>query len=314
MRLFLFILLFFLIYLFIIYLFIIHPILKPQNKKHIYIHLPYLSKQEQIIPKKIWCYWDQGFSDASPIVKLCQNKIQQLHPDWNLYFLDKNTINQYLNFSNISFPEKNYYQKKADYIRLALLEKYGGIWVDASIICTQSFDWIYTIQSQDQSTMLVYYADHFTVDILNPVLENWFIAAIPHHPFIKLWKNDFQHYLTIGYEKYMDGLRKKQINLQRIDNPKYLTMHVSALHISQSYQNDFQISYLSSYDSPFYIHQQMNWNIKKIINYLKDTYVDNKVYTIIKLRKGERSILDKYYQKYKDSLNKQSLFYKSLLQ
>lgn len=92
----------------------------------------------------IWICWWTGIETAPPLVKQCICSIKNNAGDHPVCFIDKDTYHQY-----IDIPE--YMLKKvqaghmglahlADYIRVALLEKYGGVWLDATIYCTQPID------------------------------------------------------------------------------------------------------------------------------------------------------------------------------
>jgi len=78
--------------------------------------------------------------------------------------------------------------RKSDFIRLELLSKYGGIWMDASIICKYSLNWIHAYQKNTDAEMVGYYINGFTTIEKYPVVENWFISCIPKSRFIELWK------------------------------------------------------------------------------------------------------------------------------
>lgn len=59
-------------------------------------------------------------------------------------YLDAQTI-QMIHRSVDTAKLKTYPQSKADLIRLALLIKYGGIYLDASYVAVENFDWLINI-------------------------------------------------------------------------------------------------------------------------------------------------------------------------
>ena len=104
----------------------------------------------------------------------------------------------------------------SDLIRVCLIEKYGGIYLDASIILLRSLDWIYELD--DKYDFIMYKnTDHSTNDE-KPVIESWFIAAKPKCKFMTLVKeksievfsnNDLQEELqkllmenSVDYQKF----------------------------------------------------------------------------------------------------------------
>lgn len=95
--------------------------------------------------KIIWQYWGQGWEyDKFPdIVKLCFQSVEKYKGDYTVIRLDNDTI-----FNYIDFPEfikektdkgKIKYVFLSDLLRLALLDVYGGVWLDATILLTDYF-------------------------------------------------------------------------------------------------------------------------------------------------------------------------------
>lgn len=92
----------------------------------------------------IWIFWWTGFDDAPLIVKTCVTSVQEHSGAHKVVLLSKKNI-----FDYIELPD--YIYKKfengvisithlSDIIRVTLLSKYGGIWVDATIYFTDGFD------------------------------------------------------------------------------------------------------------------------------------------------------------------------------
>ncbi len=116
----------------IIFIFIFSIIIYLYNKNKI-------EKFENNKPK-IWCYWENMNGKTKPAyIDLCYDTL--LHNCKNCFdiiLLNESKIKNYLpeieteiNLSQLSIPHKT------DYYRYALLQKYGGIWIDADIIVTR---------------------------------------------------------------------------------------------------------------------------------------------------------------------------------
>lgn len=86
---------------------------------------------------KIWVYWDSGIDNAPKIIKKCINSIVRNKERHEVIILDDKNLNKYINLDNriIKLIKKNKICKAnfADIIRIELLKRYGGIWMDASI-------------------------------------------------------------------------------------------------------------------------------------------------------------------------------------
>ena len=104
-----------------------------------------------IHPKKtlpetiIWQYWGQGINDNLPeVVKLCFDSVDRYKGKYTVIRLDDHSIDHYLTLPDFVWQKRNNPEFKhaffADLLRLALLSKYGGIWIDATVLLTKEID------------------------------------------------------------------------------------------------------------------------------------------------------------------------------
>lgn len=116
-----------------------------------FIELYYNDKLEffSLQPKKkfdndkiIWQYWGQGISeDKLPeSVQLYFKSVDKHCKDYKVIRLDDKNIHEYLDLPSFVWDKKNLEGFKpaffADLLRLALLDIYGGVWLDATIYLT----------------------------------------------------------------------------------------------------------------------------------------------------------------------------------
>lgn len=92
----------------------------------------------------IWIYWENINRNKYPtFIKLCIDSMKKhLGIKYNLIFLNEKTVKNYLSNLRDDFDNLKIAQK-VDYYRIALLHKYGGIWIDADIIVMRDFDPIF---------------------------------------------------------------------------------------------------------------------------------------------------------------------------
>jgi hypothetical protein len=85
------------------------------------------------IPKIIWSYWNDD--TIPPFVKKIMDRRAAVLTGWEFRVLSDSTISKFLPASEFP-PGYNTMRQshKSDWLRLALLEKYGGCWLDATII------------------------------------------------------------------------------------------------------------------------------------------------------------------------------------
>ncbi|MCH7350430.1 MULTISPECIES: capsular polysaccharide synthesis protein [unclassified Acinetobacter] len=91
--------------------------------------------------KIIWQYWGQGTTEKLPnIVNICFSSVEKYKGDYEIIRLDDLTIKEYLDFPDFVWEKKKNKEFKhaffSDLIRLALLDLYGGVWLDATILLT----------------------------------------------------------------------------------------------------------------------------------------------------------------------------------
>lgn len=91
--------------------------------------------------KIIWQYWGQGTSgDLPEIVKLSFASVDKYKGDYEVIRLDDNNLHDYIELPDFVWKKRKNPEFKhaffADLLRLALLNTYGGIWADATILLT----------------------------------------------------------------------------------------------------------------------------------------------------------------------------------
>ena len=94
------------------------------------------------VPRRIWCMWLQGLDKAPDIVKKCWASWEKYNPDWQLVLLDESNLEQYVPVQEIIGENREYISRNhlSDIIRINLLAKYGGVWVDATCFCCVPLD------------------------------------------------------------------------------------------------------------------------------------------------------------------------------
>lgn len=91
-------------------------------------------------PRIIWWCWLQGKKQAPPVVQACYNSLKKNLPEYEINVIDAENWNEY-----VELPEyilKKWEKKQippalfSDLLRLELLIKYGGTWIDSTVLCT----------------------------------------------------------------------------------------------------------------------------------------------------------------------------------
>ena len=91
---------------------------------------------------KVWFFWMQGIEEAPDVVRICLKSLKKYLIDKDIVVLDGSNIHDYVvlpDFINAKH-EKGIisHAKFSDLMRLELLIKYGGTWIDSTVLCSDA--------------------------------------------------------------------------------------------------------------------------------------------------------------------------------
>lgn len=88
----------------------------------------------------IFVYWGQGFDNAPDLVQAAYRQLKNVVPEDALVTLSETNIKDYIDIPEVVVRiRESHWANYSDYIRMALLAKYGGAWVDATVFVSHSF-------------------------------------------------------------------------------------------------------------------------------------------------------------------------------
>ncbi len=136
-----------------------------------------------MIPRIIHYCWF-GESQKSPLIKDCiksweKNCAHYVIIEWN----EKNFDVESHPFTKKMYREKNY-AFVADYVRLEVLSKHGGVYLDTDMLLLQSLDPLL-----NTSLLLGKESEDY--------ISCGMIGAIPHHPFIETMKKEYHAHTVL---------------------------------------------------------------------------------------------------------------------
>lgn len=145
-----------------------------------------LSFPDTSVEEPIWIFWNKGLENAPDIVKACYKSVRT-YSNRDVIVLTDGNLNKYINMPQYTnqkredgvMPLAIY----TDLMRVALLEHYGGIWMDATIYLTEKIP-----EEILNSEFFVFHNSLRKIE--NPVLYPvWFILAKKHNQVIKEIRN-----------------------------------------------------------------------------------------------------------------------------
>lgn len=262
------------------------------------VHLSAGSPIESAIPKIIWAYWQQ--TPPSYFVNGCINNWRFFAYDHEIRFINPSTLNIWLDKDSIpSIFDTLPAYRKADWIRLQLLKKYGGIWIDASTLLTQDLKWLHDIQKNNKSEYVGFYFNGFTAHKDQPIVENWFMAATPNSSFIIDLCTEFNRAILSGEKSYLLALKKENKFDQVIQHiePKlqeYLIMHVAAAVVLNKEPHKYQLTLMCAEESALSFQTALDSRRHHLYVKLALFPCPKNLPKLVKLRGNERKIFERH--------------------
>ena len=208
----------------------------------------------RVPPKKYRIYycWLQGEENLPPIVRCCYNSLKQNAGRYKIVFIDEKNFSNYVDIAPHIIEKfragKISRTHFSDVLRVNLLERYGGFWLDATILVTEPLENHKDFWQADYFTQKFLHA----VDYPNPYnkMLNWCVSygrwtvgiqgsSILHNPlfaferdFYNEYWRDFDAVIDYNLMDFMMDLAyknipavKKEIDAVPINNTKFWTLY-----------------------------------------------------------------------------------------
>ena len=143
------------------------------------------------VTKVIWLLWLQGWKHAPEIAQASQESWSNRNPGWKVWLLDRDSLAAFVPSDRLNkiFSSSIPLEALSDLIRLELLHRYGGVWADATTICSKPLDsWL------NQFTEEGFFA--FDRPGEGRMISTWFLAAHRGSYIIERWREaaaDYWH-------------------------------------------------------------------------------------------------------------------------
>lgn len=136
------------------------------------------------VPKRIWICWFQGEENAPDIVKICIASVRKNFSEYNIVVITEKNISEYIEIPQYIKEKRDKGLIKSahysDIVRLKLLNQYGGIWLDSTVLCTSKNFLDGLIK---EGTRLFVYQDFKALDPYVG-MSNWCILSCPQNPYL----------------------------------------------------------------------------------------------------------------------------------
>ncbi len=216
------------------------------------------------MPKVVWTFWDKPIEQENHLIKaLHHNHIQKLGPDWQIKYFDESKFGEWANripklkeaYEHPFWQEFGYTQR-INLVKLAILGQEGGVYLDMTLIMTESLDWLLNMTSnplienkygKEPSLFYTYpkssyrekYFDEETNQsfLIGPSMEMFFIASKANNSYLNEWvsfvvdmkiQTYFQYRLLDKASVFLDIAKKEELELGAF-NDKYFEIGIAGI-------------------------------------------------------------------------------------
>lgn len=144
--------------------------------------------------KHIWFCWLQGMDAAPELVKACLRSLERWLPDYEITIITAENYREYVQLPD--YVERKYrkghvpHANFSDLIRLDLLVRHGGVWIDSTVLCTgwRSGSPLHT----KVKTFLE--SELFLFRYAQTSISNWFIVSWPGNELLARLRDSLYAY------------------------------------------------------------------------------------------------------------------------
>ena len=195
--------------------------------------------------RNVWLLWLSGWDDAPWLALRVVDSWKLHNPTWNVVLLTAANLENYVAVPRYFHNEFISPQARSDIIRLHVLAAHGGVWADATVLCTQPLDgWMHSVL--EPSGFWMYHGTGWPPP-RPPTHSNtafpasWFMAAARGSYMAQAWScaaDDFWASRSSGADDYfwMDALFRSLLRVDPIFAREWsLVPYVSCEDLGQSH-------------------------------------------------------------------------------
>ena len=167
------------------------PVMRRLEKHYSTQELPHVRSN------KVWFFWMQGIEEAPDVVKVCLESLKKNLADREIVVLDSSSIRDYVDMPVffIAKHEKGIisHTKFSNLLRLELLIKYGGTWIDSTVLCSDAH---YPHELMDSDLFVFQRFRKGTKTFCG--LSNWFVTSCTNNTILLILRDMLYEY----YKRY----------------------------------------------------------------------------------------------------------------
>lgn len=240
-------------------------------------HNKNISGGDYVLPRVVYGYWDN--LEGNDIIQAhIDTWSRNLAPGWKAEIITKQNVHNYVDPDFLQKFQNVGAVRFSDFLRVYLLSKNGGVWMDAgTILLDGSFLEKYREEMiQNKTDILIYeFAAHSIPG--QPYLENWFLMSPKGSLFITDLYNEFTKSHDMDYLKYKNEVLAPEISFQNSMGEGESTYHMQhgIIHYLLKKNNTnthkkYNMLIKDADESMFKAQKINDWNSDKLIRYIID--------------------------------------------
>lgn len=165
-----------------------------------------LSISSYNVPKVVYTFWG-NIEDDKVINSIVATQERNLPRGWKLEIISQINVHQYVDAKSLERWKDQSPTRFSDFLRLYLLSKNGGVWMDSGIILLDGnfLDDYYQEMMKTRSDILLY--EFKALSLENQLyLENWFFMSPKNSKFMIDFYREFELSRSIGFLKYKNEI------------------------------------------------------------------------------------------------------------
>ena len=248
-------------------------------------------------PRVIWTYWRQA--DMPPIVNLCVASWRHFYPGFTIHVVTPRSVNDFL--PDLDLAKVKWIHsaaRESDVVRLHLVAKFGGVWLDASTLLNAPMPFVEGVYAAKGPAFVGFYHNGYVQVPCWPMIEGWAFAARPGSVFMKRWLQAFFTDTPNEPEGMSQALaRNRHIHAQNMRAVHYLYIDFATQIVIQGTTDpvalrDLSIRVSGGERGPFLFLDDNKWDSTVAVARMQHEFLrPGSVYTMFKLRNKERRVV-----------------------
>lgn len=244
------------------------------------------------VPKIIWTCWP---APVPPFIEACLHNWRRFAPDHQVRMLERSAIARWLPAVRDDFDSLPA-DCQTDWLRIQLLARHGGVWMDAATLLSRDLDWLHETLRRRAADCVSFYIDRDTTRPELPIIEPCLMASVPGGAFASALAGAFDRALDAGTGAVLQRLhdegrhaRVVQAFSQDVDRPP--SLQLMACDLLDREPQTARLVLLRAEDGPLAWQAGVGWRPRHLFARLALVPCPRVVPAVLKLRSSDLAIV-----------------------